>query len=378
MDETPLSSVDFSLQLVDDPLVFTTTSTASEAASQPLIAYTLSASKQVIAMENGRLGDWSVLQAFIAKTDIPIIQQSRIDSESTGCGYIDDGASFIVSSAMLTTYTSKGDLRNKVALKRIKQLVNEENLEAVCLEILALMHPPLRSHKNVIDLLGLTWTTEVEQTLFPVLVVEFAEFGSLDKYLGNHSLDTAAQASLCIGVAEGLDILHQCAIIHGDVKCENILITRSPKGDVVPKLADFGFSIVLPLEQLKAKLVGTPRWNAPELSEPRVSSIPRAFDLLPLLDIYSYGLLVWRVLKNGWDPFNGISSEDVLSLKVFGGNEVLRRAYQDVRGKFDREDPYLPVFEDILKRTLLRDPLERCRSLSWVKNSFQSQKTYLL
>ena len=366
MYETP---PDFSLELVNDPLVFSTASAASEVPARPLIAYTLSA--PILPTKNDRLGDWSVFQAFIAKTDIRIITQSRIDSGSLGCGYIDDGTSFRVSSAMLTTYTTEGELRNKVALKRIKQLNDDENLEAVCLEILALMHPPLRSHENIIDLLGLTWTTEVEHTIFPVLIVEFAELGSLDKYLGNHHVDTAVRAIFCIGAADGLDVLHQCGIIHGDVKCENILITRDSKGDLVPKIADFGFSLVLPPEQLTAKLFGTPRWNAPELSD---SNIPRSLDLLPLLDIYSYGLLVWRILKNGRDPFNGISAEDVLSLKVFEGNEVLRRAYEDVHNEVDGEDPHFHVFVDILKRTLPRDPLERCRSLSWVKDSFKGQK----
>lgn len=265
-----------------------------------------------------------------------------------------------------------------VAVKLVKPLDSQEKLESVCLEILALTHPPLRDHPNIIDLLGLTWTTEREKSLEPALVVELAEYGSLDKYLLSHSLDRAAKAKICVGVADGLDVLHQCAVIHGDVKCENVLVVRGANDSITPKLSDFGFSLVLPQEQLGTKLIGTPRWSAPELSQGHSDRVMQDPSHFPLLDIYSYGLLVWRVLKDGQDPFNDpvfTPTEDVLFLKTFT-NEPLRRACRDVHAMINKDpnDPYLLGFEELFKETLPRDALERCGNLGWIKNTLSSQR----
>ena len=381
------TSVDTSLRLVDDPLSIDFSDTNTHPVDDneplnPLVGYSLSVSR-LIPPRAKRIGDWSVLQGFIARTGIRVLGSSQFDFNGNGCGYIDEGTSFIVKSAVIANESMAGELQgrltgDKVAVKHVNPLDSDERLESVCLEILSLMHPPLRDHKNIIDLLGITWTNEGEHSLLPAIVVEFAEYGSLDKYLVNTPLDSAAKANLCIGVAEGIDILHQCSIIHGDVKCENVLVTRDLKGAAVPKLADFGFSFVLPHEQAGAKLVGTPRWNAPELSEGDTAGFPRDPGLLPLLDIYSYGLLVWRVLLDGRDPFNdpvNISTEDVLVLKILS-NEPLRRACLSVRTllvEVDNNDPYLLGFENVFKATLPRNPMERLRNLSWVKNSLSVQ-----
>ena len=391
LEGNPETSADYSLRLVDDPLILDSNPIGKEdedAVPSDSYGYALPAVSQAAPSATSRLGDWAVFQGFIAKTDIRIFGASRVDFAGSECKYIDEGTSFIVKSALLDTEPfgtrplgndpefAKGEMM--VAVKLVKPLDSQEKLESVCLEILALTHPPLRDHPNIIGLLGLTWTTERETSLEPALIVELAEYGSLDKYLHSRSLDRAAQAKICVGVAEGLDILHQCAIIHGDVKCENVLVVRGANDSVIPKLADFGFSLVLPKAQLGTKLIGTPRWNAPEISNGNFDRIMQDPSRLRLLDIYSYGLLVWRVLKDGQDPFNDqvvMSHEDVLFLKTFT-NEPLVRACRFVHALIDKDphDRYLPSFEQVFKETLPRDALERCRNLGWIKRALSSER----
>ena len=151
---------------------------------------------------------------------------------------------------------------------------------------------------------------------------------------------------------------------------------------IVPKLSDFGFSLVLPKTQMNEQVVGTPRWNAPELLAEEASSLRENPERLPLLDIYSYGLLVWRVLKNGLDPFGDpavVRTADVLLLKAFS-NEPLIRACKEARALVANDDPNNPHplgFQRIFKETLPLEPLNRCRSLGWIKDAFSMQYTSL-
>src|SRR5215471_8259238 len=157
MSNDPNIIADASLHLVDDPLSIDfsipgTLSTDDQEPINPPVGYSLPVS-HLIPQKGRRIGDWSVLQGFIARTGIRVFGTSQFDFNGPGCGYIDEGTSFIVKSALIANESiqgkSEGPLSgNKVAVKLVKQLDNEEKLESVCLEILSLMHPPLRDHNN--------------------------------------------------------------------------------------------------------------------------------------------------------------------------------------------------------------------------------------
>lgn len=103
---------------------------------------------------------------------------------------------------------------------------------------------------------------------------------------------------MCLDVAHGLDILHSCGIIHGDVKAENVLIFSHPEKKYVAKIADFGFSVVGEAATAAMHLAGTRPWKAPETIGP----VQR--DLLKLTDVYSYGLFVWRTAVDSMNHFS--------------------------------------------------------------------------
>lgn len=69
----------------------------------------------------------------------------------------------------------------------------------------------------------------------------------------------------------GLSALHSLFIIHGDIKSENVLIKIQSPGVAVPKLADFGCSL-LDLQLRESETVqdsvwvgGTNPWRAPKV-----------------------------------------------------------------------------------------------------------------
>lgn len=172
--------------------------------------------------------------------------------------------------------------------------------ESVLTELHALLQPRLESHPNIIDLLDLTWGSNpynIKHKL-PVLVVEHADHGTLaNLQQSNPNLSADEKRLLCLDVALGLKALHDCEIVHGDIKPENILVFAHKSRRFIAKLADFGFSVLRPGQSLGISIGGTRTWRAPETDKP----IPT--QLLPLTDIFSFGLLVWSVAVNGMDPF---------------------------------------------------------------------------
>lgn len=66
-------------------------------------------------------------------------------------------------------------------------------------------------------------------------------------------------------MADGLYYLHGIRIVHGDLKCQNVLVFMSPAGPV-PLICDFGMSKVLDIGGFTTQSVGrTKDFIAPEL-----------------------------------------------------------------------------------------------------------------
>lgn len=114
------------------------------------------------------------------------------------------------------------------------------------------------NHPNIIKFFG---ACHVKTAFF---VCENATNGQLDTHLKTkangvyrHRSDTWHR--LC-DAANGLRYLHGRGIVHGDLKCNNILIGS----DGLAKLADFGLSS-FKLDSEEAETTGAVRWMAPEI-----------------------------------------------------------------------------------------------------------------
>jgi serine/threonine protein kinase len=155
--------------------------------------------------------------------------------------------------------------KQTVAVKHIKLGANQKDnhgldrrLRAILSEIRIMYHAPLREHPNVLFILGYGWR-QSGQAPMPYIVVEYAMFGSLRQYLAESERNLRTKIIMAGDIAAGLNALHQCDIVHGDLKLDNVVVLQSwdrPSG-AIAKLCDFGHAIVLSGDKRHQKYFGT-------------------------------------------------------------------------------------------------------------------------
>ncbi|KAG8968348.1 hypothetical protein FRC05_001572 [Tulasnella sp. 425] len=143
------------------------------------------------------------------------------------------------------------------------------------------------------------------------LVSPFAENGSLPGFL--KARPDVDRKRLVIEIAEGLAYLHQCGIIHGDLKGNNILIS----GEENILLCDFGLAKhVTSRTSTSLRGTGSIPWQSPELLR---DASRRTFQS----DVYAFGITVSEVLSRN-EPYahhSGIAS--IITGVLFAGERPL-------------------------------------------------------
>jgi pSer/pThr/pTyr-binding forkhead associated (FHA) protein/tRNA A-37 threonylcarbamoyl transferase component Bud32 len=75
------------------------------------------------------------------------------------------------------------------------------------------------------------------------LVMPFCAGGNLDMYLRRVGrLDVRRGLRLLDRLLDGLEFAHQQGVVHRDLKPSNVLLSRTPEGKFLPKIADFGLA----------------------------------------------------------------------------------------------------------------------------------------
>ena len=143
-----------------------------------------------------------------------------------------------------------------------------EYYHTILQELRVMIHQDLLGQDNVISLLGLDFMEDYDdfKISWPLLLMEYADFGTLDAFQQDlNGLQPDLARRLLLDVANGLQSLHRCNVIHGDVKSENVLICRHPTRQYVAKVSDFGLAVVNPSPEKQHYLPGCTRlWSAPE------------------------------------------------------------------------------------------------------------------
>ncbi|KAL2684497.1 hypothetical protein Neosp_005575 [[Neocosmospora] mangrovei] len=167
------------------------------------------------------------------------------------------------------------------------------------MELYLSTHRPILKHPNLVDFLGLAWATNPFNSLqkLPVLIVEFAEHGSLSQLQQREYLGMETRRKLSLDICKGLHMLHSCGIVHGDIKADNVLIFPDGENKYRAKLSDFGYSMVMNTAKSSLSLGGTRPWKAPEAKTTvHVSGAKHT-------DIYSLALLIWCTFAHGCNIF---------------------------------------------------------------------------
>ncbi|MCZ6572114.1 MAG: protein kinase [Planctomycetota bacterium] len=178
-----------------------------------------------------------------------------------------------------------------------------------------------------------------------IFEMEYVDGGSLHDLLERETrLKPERALTIARGVLSALQAAHQAGVVHGDIKPGNVLLSQA--GGI--KLADFGLAQIVGDASLnlsiEARMVGTPRFMAPEVvmgEPPRIAS-----------DLWSLGIVLYRMLC-GRLPFTG---RDFHALFLAIQNTEAPPVDADVSSEL----------KALVGRLLLKEPLRRPESAAAV------------
>jgi tRNA A-37 threonylcarbamoyl transferase component Bud32 len=185
----------------------------------------------------------------------------------------------------------------------------------------------------------------------PYLVMELLGGSDLRTLLADvHLVSVEHALAFLLPIASALAQAHDAAILHRDLKPANIFLAHDLRGDVVPKLVDFGLSKITTGEATTsltaAELVaGTVLYMAPE----QTLGVKHCS---PASDQYSLAAILYECVS-GVTPF---AADDIYAL--------LERIRTDVARPPSHLNPRIAEdFDDVILRALRRDPSKRFSSV---------------
>ncbi|HWU88204.1 MAG TPA: serine/threonine-protein kinase, partial [Kofleriaceae bacterium] len=160
-------------------------------------------------------------------------------------------------------------------------------------------------HPNVIAVVDVGETADGLR----YMVMDFAEGADLAELLSEAPMPPARIIHLVRQLLEGLYHAHEAGLIHRDFKPENVIVERNDHGTEVPRIVDFGISILREggaSTDAEGRLttnglvLGTPHYMAPE------QAVADPID--HRIDLFALGIVVYEMLC-GILPFDGNGTE---------------------------------------------------------------------
>lgn len=185
----------------------------------------------------------------------------------------------------------------------------------------------------------------------PFLVMELLEGESLyDMMTRVRRIDADTTLAVITQAARGLQKAHEASVIHRDLKPENIFVTKTPEGEMVVKLLDFGLAkfyeqtgdAASPRLTREGALFGTPAYMSPEQAKGQGEVDHRA-------DLWALGCIVYECLTGTtvWNVDQGVA----MILAQIAGAPIPKPS------KLRPDLP--PQFDQWFAKALERDPQKR-------------------
>ncbi|PKK77531.1 kinase-like protein [Rhizophagus irregularis] len=193
----------------------------------------------------------------------------------------------------------------------LKSFNDEPTLKEIVKELK--MQQNVDSHENILRFYGITKfeTNSTYQAIKYSLVLEYADGGTLREYLKKHfnELNWDDKYQLASQLANAVEFIHECSIIHRDLHSHNILIRKKNI-----KLADFGLSKKIAEATSNSKVFGV----IPYIDPKSFNIKSNKYTLNKKSDIYSIGVLKWEI-SSGHQPFYGEDYDVSLALAILNG-----------------------------------------------------------
>eukprot|EP00727_Mastigamoeba_balamuthi_P000935 m51a1_g10839 hypothetical protein (1698) ;mRNA; f:3230-13540 len=227
----------------------------------------------------------------------------------------------------------KGTWRSQtVAVKKFfRQKVDSVTMTEIELQIKEIVTLSNIRHPNIVLFMGAC--TEPHNMF---VVTEWMDMGNLLQLISSsHQLEKQRGVAILISTCSALTYLHQCGIVHRDLKSSNILLNKNM--DV--KVSDFGMAAVKTANKIST-LCGTIAWMAPEVLSSGAYS--------EASDVYSFGIVMSEILS-GEVPFKGLN-------KVVVAREILQGQRPDVPRKLGA---YGSAYVELMRRCWGQEPSQR-------------------
>jgi serine/threonine-protein kinase len=153
------------------------------------------------------------------------------------------------------------------------------------------------NHPNIVTI----YDVGEEPGFGPFIAMEYVEGASLSSFIRDGNLDLETRFGILIQAMRALRTAHRHAIIHRDVKPENILVAEDGR----VKLMDFGIAKTMAPQITNAgEFLGSPAYSAPELL--------RGQPPTPSSDRYAYAVTAFELLT-GQLPHPGTTVAAVIT-----------------------------------------------------------------
>lgn len=160
-------------------------------------------------------------------------------------------------------------------------------------------------HQNVVEVFEVI-LARYDETDILIICMELMDKGSLTDLQKTSSMSFKAIIKILIDILFALETAHEQAILHRDIKPDNIML--SVQG---AKLSDFGLAAFINEFNTNRSAKGSPIYMAPESHSENITNIST--------DIYSVGITFFQLLMNILDWDNTL-------LKVFNSKEEILSA----------------------------------------------------